>query len=169
MGKGYKVKIIVAQSGNRVIGKDGDLPWRLPEDMKRFSSLTSGHFVLMGRKTYYSLPTKFRPLPNRENIVLTRSADIPEVITTDSIDSAVREFKNQRLDNQDLWIIGGGEIYKECLAIADELHVTQVDAHIEGDTFFPEIQKDEFELISEEKPSVQMTPEFSFLIYRRKL
>ena len=123
------VALIWAQSTSGVIGRDGAIPWRLPEDMARFKDLTMGHAVVMGRRTWDSLPPKFRPLPGRRNIVLTRNphfqADGAEVIT--SVDDA--------LAVPDAWVIGGSEIYHLALPAATRCEVTEVDVdlHIDDD------------------------------------
>ncbi len=121
--------LIWAQSTSGVIGRDGAIPWQLPEDMARFKELTIGHTVLMGRRTWESLPARFRPLPGRRNVVLTRNphyeADGAEVIT--SLDEA--------LSLPDLWVIGGSEIYHLALPAAARCEVTEVDAdlHLEDE------------------------------------
>ncbi|HPX35265.1 MAG TPA: dihydrofolate reductase [Mycobacterium sp.] len=121
--------LIWAQSTSGVIGRDGAIPWQLPEDMARFKELTMGHTVLMGRRTWESLPARFRPLPGRRNVVLTRNphyeADGAEVIT--SLDEA--------LSLPDLWVIGGSEIYHLALPAAARCEVTEVDAdlHLEDE------------------------------------
>lgn len=123
--------ILAACSKNRVIGIGNELPWRLPEDLKRFKSLTIGKNVLMGRKTYESIG---KPLPNRTNIVLTRDKSFkPDgVLIYDNIENAASAF-------QDIVVIGGGEIYKQLIDISDKIELTLIDKHFEGDAFFPEI------------------------------
>ncbi len=119
--------LIWAQSTSGVIGRDGAIPWQLPEDLARFKELTMGHTVLMGRRTWESLPARFRPLPGRRNVVLTRNphyeADGAEVIT--SLDEA--------LSLPDLWVIGGSEIYHLALPAAARCEVTEVDADLHLD------------------------------------
>jgi dihydrofolate reductase len=129
-----KVSILVAMSTNRVIGRDGQLPWRLSADLRRFKQLTMGHPIIMGRKTYASIG---RPLPGRTSIVLTRQANVRSegVITVGSLDEALRLAKPL---TDEVFVIGGGEVYDQVLPIADRLYVTLVDAAIPGDTFFPE-------------------------------
>jgi dihydrofolate reductase len=154
------VTIIAALSRNRCIGKEGRIPWRLPEDMKRFKKLTTGHVVLMGRKTWESLPEKFRPLPDRINIVLTRQMDysLPEGVERfDSLDEALSAHPNE-----DVYVIGGSEIYEHALPIADRMELTYVDQHIDGDAFFPAFGADLW------KETARETHDgYSFVTYQR--
>ncbi|HXG38244.1 MAG TPA: dihydrofolate reductase [Bacteroidota bacterium] len=124
-----KLIIIAALSRNRVIGKDGKLPWHISEDLKRFKHLTTGHTVLMGRKTYESLG---KLLPNRRNVVLT-SHTIPNVETYPTLAQALQALEKE----EKVFVIGGGEIFAQLLDHADELHLTIIDKEVEGDTFFP--------------------------------
>ena len=124
--------MIAALDRNRVIGRDGKLPWHISEDLKRFKRLTKGHVVLMGRKTYESLG---KPLPDRRNIVLSSRA-IPDVESYRSLAEALRALK----DENTVFIIGGGEVFRQALPIVDGLHLTIVDGKHEGDTFFPEYE-----------------------------
>lgn len=124
-----KLAIIAALSRNRVIGKEGKLPWHVSEDLKRFKRLTTGHPVLMGRKTYEVLG---RPLPNRRNVVLT-SKQIPGVETYRAIPEALKALEDQDL----VFITGGGEIYSQLLERADIWYLTIVEGEFDGDTFFP--------------------------------
>jgi dihydrofolate reductase len=128
------VRLIWAQAAGGVVGYDNTLPWRIPEDLARFRALTTGGTVVMGRRTWESLPPRFRPLPDRRNVVVTRdpSYDAPgaEVIT--SLDDALAV-------SDDIWIAGGAEIYAATLPLADGLHVTDVDLQVDGDTFAPHV------------------------------
>ena len=129
------ITIIVAAAENNVIGKDNELIWHLSDDLKRFKNLTNGHHIIMGRKTFESFP---KPLPNRTHIVITRQENynVPEgVIVVNSLADAIDKAKE---DNQP-FIIGGGEIYKQALLFADKIELTRVHHTFEGDTFFPEI------------------------------
>jgi dihydrofolate reductase len=121
--------LIAALARNRVIGKDRSVPWDIPEDMKRFKSLTLGHVVLMGRGTYETLSS---PLTNRRNVVLT-SRHIEGVETYPTIGGALEVLQNE----EDIYVIGGGQIFAQLLLSASELRLTLVDLEIEGDTFFP--------------------------------
>lgn len=140
-----KISLIAAVGSNNVIGSDGDLPWSLPKDMKFFSSTTRGHHVLMGRKNYESIPKKYRPLPGRPNLVVTRQNDYqaPGAAIFQSIESAIEHAKNA--GEEELFIIGGGEIYKQTIAFADKLYLTHVDAAPSGDAHFPSFDESEFE------------------------
>ena len=127
------ISIIVAASENGAIGKDNQLLWRLPEDLKRFKRLTLNHTMIMGRKTFESIG---KPLPGRTSIVITRQQDFqPEgVIVVDSLEQAIKEAEN-RGDNE-TFVIGGGEIYKQALSLSDRIYLTKVHTKMEGDTFF---------------------------------
>lgn len=162
-----KIIAIVAMAENRVIGNDNKLPWHLPEDLKHFSKLTTGHSVLMGRKTYFSLPEKFRPLPNRKNFVVTRDAanlkNEKNIETVTNLKEFLTSIKNKKLhlSSEMLWIIGGSEIYKETKSFWDEIYLTKVNGNVEGDAFFPEFEQD-FKIMSEEK-----LEKCTFLIYKK--
>ncbi len=121
--------LIVAIARNRVIGKGGKMPWHISGDLKRFKRLTTGHTVLMGRKTFASIG---RPLPNRRNVVISSSPQ-PGVVTYRSVPEALQALK----DETKVFVIGGGQLYACLLDSADELYLTIVDQNVEGDTFFP--------------------------------
>ena len=123
-----KLALIAAIARNRVIGKDGKLPWHISEDLKRFKKLTTGHVILMGRRTFESMG---RQLPNRRHVVIT-SRSIPSVETYRSIPEALNALANE----EKIFVIGGGQIYAELLDRADELFLTMVDEEVDGDTFF---------------------------------
>lgn len=156
---------IVAMSKNRVIGKDGGLPWHLPEDLKRFKDLTTGHAVLMGRKTYESLPEKFRPLPNRFNIVATKDKNFsaPGVLVVHDVEVLIKKFIDGELNTptDTLWVIGGGQVYQTALPFFDEVYVTLVEREVEGDASFPEFEERYQETAHEQKDG------YSFLVYHR--
>jgi len=126
---------IVAMTGKRVIGKDNDLPWRLPEDLKMFKRTTSGHPIVMGRKTWDSLG-KYKPLPNRQNIVITRDSSWSDEGAT--VIHSPLELGGLELLNQQVYIIGGAQIYNVFLPYLDEIIVSHVFADHEGDTHFPD-------------------------------
>jgi dihydrofolate reductase len=134
-----KIIAIVAIAKNGAIGKNNRLLWRLGDDMKFFKLTTMGHTVVTGRKNYESIPDKFRPLPQRHNIVITRQPNYPApgAIVVHSLEEALQEAR--KLETQYCYIIGGGEIYREALQkdLFDELLVTHVDREYEGDVFFP--------------------------------
>jgi dihydrofolate reductase len=129
------VALIWAQAANGVIGQDGAIPWRLPEDMANFRTLTTGHTVVMGRLTWESLPERFRPLPDRRNLVLSRdpSWSAPGADRVGSLEAAVSCTQGE------LWVIGGAQVYAAAMAIADRLVVTDIDAPFDGDTVAPAI------------------------------
>ena len=139
------ITIIAAAGSNNELGKDNDLVWHLPDDFKRFKKLTTGHHIIMGRKTFQSFP---KPLPNRIHIVITRNTNYhPEgAIIVHSMTEALELSK----DDDQAFIIGGGEIYKLGMKIADKIELTRVNSSFEADTFFPEIPSDDWKLISEE-------------------
>ena len=127
-----KLAIIAAIARNRVIGKEGQLPWHIPEDLKRFKQLTSGHTVLMGRKTFDALG---QPLPNRRNIVLS-SAPVKGVESCRTIPEALKKLENEGL----VFVLGGGQIYSQLLEQVDYLYLTVIEKDYEGDTVFPEYE-----------------------------
>ncbi|MQY29718.1 dihydrofolate reductase [Nocardia aurantia] len=134
-----RVGLIWAQTTDGVIGAGNTIPWRLPEDSAHFKNLTWGHPVVMGRRTWDSLPDRFRPLPGRRNIVITRQPDwaADGAERADSLESALA-----LADTDNVWVAGGGEIYRAALGRATELHVTEVDADIAGDAYAPAIGPD---------------------------
>jgi dihydrofolate reductase len=132
-----EIILIAAVARNRVIGKDNRLLWNLPEDMAHFKALTAGHAVLMGRKTWESLPERFRPLPGRHNIVISRQAGYaaPGADLADSLETGLQRASTA----ERLFIIGGEQIYRQALPLADRLEITEVDLAPDGDAWFPEI------------------------------
>jgi len=135
------IAIIVAIDAKNGIGKENDLLWHLPEDMKFFKSQTSENIVVMGRKNYESIPEKFRPLPNRENVILTRNKDYKAegCLVFTSFQAILDHYNDE--EDRTMFIIGGGEIYKQALEqdIIDEMYITHVKKSFDADTFFPEI------------------------------
>jgi dihydrofolate reductase len=136
--------LVWAQTSTGVIGKDGGMPWRLPEDMQHFSRLTTGHPVIMGRKTWESFPDKYRPLPGRTNIVITRQPDwagtpaAEGAVVVKSLDDALLESQFAP-GHEMVWIVGGGQIFAQSMDLADVAVVTTIDTSAEGDTFAPEL------------------------------
>ncbi|HTU80151.1 MAG TPA: dihydrofolate reductase [Solirubrobacteraceae bacterium] len=157
------ISIVVARASNGVIGRDGGLPWRLPSDMRRFRELTSGGTVLMGRKTFESLPAAYRPLPGRRNLVLSSSAGYAaegaEVFP--DLGSALRACAGE------CFVIGGGAVYREALALADRAYVTEVAGEIGGDALFPELAPDEWRCVERGAPITEDEHSFSFCVYER--
>jgi dihydrofolate reductase len=135
--------LVVAYARNGVIGRDGDLPWHLPTDMRHFRELTTGGTVVMGRKTYMSIPERFRPLPGRRNLVLSRDPSFaaPGAEVFDDLDGALAAA------GEDGFVIGGGTTYAEVLPRAGRVWATEVDADVEGDTFFPPLDGAEWECV----------------------
>ncbi|MGY3213326.1 dihydrofolate reductase [Mucilaginibacter sp. HD30] len=129
------ISIIVAIAQNHAIGKDNKLLWYLPNDLKHFKTITSGHTVIMGRKTYDSVG---KPLPNRRNIVITRKQiDIPGCEVVNSLEQAIELCKTEH----EVFIVGGAEIYRQAMAITNKIYLTIVHQNFEGDTYFPEIEE----------------------------
>jgi dihydrofolate reductase len=135
-----KVSLIVAMDLEKGIGRNNDLMWHLPADMKFFRETTTNHVVVMGRKNYDSIPTKFRPLPNRENVVLTRNIDYKAegCLVFNSLEACLDHYKNEQ--EKTVFIIGGGEIYKKALELncIDEMYISHVNKTYGADTFFPD-------------------------------
>ncbi|MEK7086535.1 MAG: dihydrofolate reductase [Patescibacteria group bacterium] len=163
----HSLSLIVAIGRERELGMRGELLWRIPEDMKRFKELTVGHPVIMGRKTWKSLPERFRPLPGRTNIVVTRQAGYAAAgaIVADSFENA-RAAAARAPGADEIFIIGGGELYAVALPYADRLYLTLVDATADADTFFPPYEQD-FKIISDELGSGELPHRFLTLV--RKL
>ena len=162
-----KLIILVAMDEGRVIGKNGKIPWRLSSDLKRFRSLTSGYPVIMGRNTFESIG---KPLPGRENIILTRDKEFKRdgCYAVGSLKEAldlVASFNKEKI-----FIIGGGQVYKETLPFADEIELTLVDARLDGDTFFPEIKEIDWEEMKKEKHQADSENEYDYqyITYNKK-
>lgn len=155
------LSLIAAVARNRVIGKDNQLLWHLPEDMKYFRETTRGKPVIMGRKTWESLPEKFRPLPGRHNIVVSRNPDyaVPGATLSTSLEEAIRQAGN----NDEVFVIGGETLYRQALPLAHRLYLTEIDRDYTGDAFFPEIPTDTWEEISRQ----QGGSDFTFAIYEK--
>jgi dihydrofolate reductase len=142
------ISAIAALSRNRVIGRNNDLPWRLPDDMRFFMQTTKGHHVIMGRKNYDSLLPKFKPLPDRTNIVITRQQNFnaPGCTVLHAVEPAI-DMARKNSENE-CFIIGGAEIYTLAMPYTTRLYLTEIEAHIEGDTYFPEVDKRNWNEIS---------------------
>lgn len=142
-----KIKLIVAKAKNDVIGKDNDLIWHLPADMRFFTETTKGHIVLMGRRNWDSIPLKYRPLSNRINVVVTRNTEFnhEDCKVFHSVETALKHYTENaaNYEGQDLYIIGGGQIYAYCMEndLLDEMYVTFIDQAFDGDTYFPAIDE----------------------------
>ncbi|HSJ69183.1 MAG TPA: dihydrofolate reductase [Anditalea sp.] len=163
-----KISLIVAKAKNNVIGKDNGLVWKLSADLRHFKSTTTGHHLIMGRKTFESTD---KPLPNRTSVVITRNENytVPEghIVVTD-LQEALKACRLKKLEK--IFISGGGEIYKIALPYVDEMIITEVDAKPEGDTFFPDVNWNEWQETSRDHHSSDEKNEYSFDIvnYRRK-
>ena len=159
------INLIVAKASNNVIGAKNDLIWHLPNDLKHFKNLTSGHPIIMGRKTFESLG---RPLPNRTNIVVTRDKDwqAENIEKEFSLEKAIESAKKI---NEDIYIIGGGNIYKQAMEFADVLYITEVHHEFEGDTYFPEIDEEIWEEVDRENfmKDEKHPYAYSYVTYKR--
>ncbi|WP_298116026.1 dihydrofolate reductase [Flavobacterium sp.] len=157
--------LIAAVAENNALGKDNQLVWHLPNDFKRFKTLTSGHYIIMGRKTFESFP---KPLPNRTHIIITRQKNYKYegCIIASSLEKAIEMAPK----NEDVFVIGGGEIYKQSIEIADKIEVTKVHATFEADTYFPEIDLDKWKLVLEEhhKKDDKHNFDFTFQTYLKR-
>jgi len=140
------ITLIAAVAENNALGKDNQLIWHLPNDFKRFKEITSGHYIVMGRKTFESFP---KPLPNRTHVIITRQKDYKAegCIIVDSIEKAIEKCPK----NEELFIIGGAQIYQQSIDFADKIELTRVHASFEADAYFPEINLNQWKLIFEEK------------------
>lgn len=161
------IEIVAAIATGGVIGYQGDIPWRgqVPGDMRHFQELTTGHIVVMGRKTWESLPTKYRPLPGRTNIVITRGLVEGADITSDG-----SWLSRAHPDRERIFVIGGVEIYRLALPLAQRLHITEIDAIFPGDVFFPEINLDQWVVEGRLEPAESSKPRltYRFVTYVRK-
>jgi dihydrofolate reductase len=157
-----KISMIAAVSANGVIGKDNDLVWSLPDDMKFFKQTTAHHHVLLGRKNWESLPIKWRPLPNRTNIVITRnnSYEAAGSIVTNSLEKGLAIAKEA--NEEEAFIIGGGEIYRLGLPLSDRMYITEIAAEVDGDTFFPEWDKSKWLEVSRRHHEADERHAFAF-------
>ena len=140
------ITLIAAAAENNALGKDNDLLWHLPEDFKRFKQITSGHYIIMGRKTFESFP---KPLPNRTHIIITRQEEylVEGCLVVHSLEDAL-EIAPQ---NEEIFIIGGAQIYKQALPFADKIDLTRVHIELDADAFFPEFNTSEWNLVFSEK------------------
>ena len=160
-----KLTILVAMSDDRVIGREGGLPWRLSADLRRFKQITMGHCLLMGRKTYESIG---RPLPGRTSVVITHKdhLDVPEgVYVARNFGEALRRVAGQ----DEVFVIGGGEIYEQALPLASRILMTRVHARVEGDTYFPTFDPDQWRVVEEQRFSADENNayDYSFLTLDR--
>lgn len=152
------ISMIVAIAANRAIGKNNELLWHIPADLKRFKALTTGHTVIMGRNTYLSLPK--RPLPGRRNLVISDiiGENLPGCEQVYSIEEALEKCS----DHEENFVIGGASVYRQCLPFTDKLYLTKIHKDFDGDVFFPAINMSEWLLISEELIQPCSDHEFSY-------
>jgi len=159
------ISIVVAISQNNAIGKNNQLLWHLPADLKHFKKITSGNCIIMGRKTYDSIG---RPLPNRRNVVITRNTalKIEDVEVVTSLEDAISLCENEK----EIFIIGGAEIYKEALALTDTIYLTTVHQHYDADAFFPEIKSEDWLEIDSEshKADEKNKVDYTFSTLKRR-
>ncbi len=156
------ISLIVAASENNVIGRDGGIPWHLSDDFKFFREKTKGHPIIMGRKNYESIG---RVLPDRRNIIISRQTDfqVEGCETVSSLDEAINLASKD--EKEEIFVIGGGQIYEMAMSLADRIYLTRVHTELEGDVFFPEVSKDEWEEVSCEEHSADEKHNHSFTIY----
>ena len=160
------ISIIVAIAENYAIGKDNQLLWHLPEDLKRFKRITEGHNIIMGKRTYYSLPK--RPLPGRTSIILTDVLN--EQIDGCPMAYSIEDIINKCDKTNENFIIGGGSVYRQFFGIAQKLYITKVHASFEADTFFPEINLTDWEIIESvpHKADEKNKYDYTFITYQRR-
>ena len=158
------VTLIAAVARNGVIGLDNRLPWRLPADLKHFKALTLGHTVIMGRKTWESLPASFRPLPGRQNIVVTRDGSYRAggATVANSLPAAIAAAEPGAA-----CVIGGAELYAAALPLADRLQLTEIDASFEGDTHFPVIDQNQWSEVTRDTHHDEAGFDYAFVCYQR--
>lgn len=159
------ISLVVAASTNNVIGSDGGLPWHLPDDLRHFKRLTTGNPIVMGRRTFESIG---RPLPDRRNIVMTRDPDY--VAPGCDVVSSVREALDLLEDTDEVMIIGGGQVYRDFLPHADRIYLTRVQADVEGDTYFPDIDEAGWRLVSSEPHAADEKHAYAFdvMVFERQ-
>lgn len=173
------VSLIVAMGKNRVIGNDNKIPWKIPADMNFFKEVTMHHPVIMGRKTHESIG---RALPNRDNIVITRQVGYHaqtnsatpagissgDCVVVPDLSAAIDEAL--KVEKQEIFIIGGAQVFEQAMPLADKLYITEIDAEFPGDTFFPEINKDEWDLLESKSLNNHLTGGYTifFKTYLRK-
>ena len=160
-----KISLLAAVAHGGVIGRGGTLPWRIPEDMERFRVLTMGHPVVMGRRTWDSLPERFQPLPGRRNVVVTRNPGWQAEGAERT--ASLRQALSLLSAAPQVFVIGGGELFADALPLADELLLTEIDIEVKGDTFFPAWDRGEFRETSREARLSEDGTPFAFVAYAR--
>jgi dihydrofolate reductase len=151
------ITLIAAAAENNALGKDNQLVWHLPDDFKRFKQITSGHYIIMGRKTFESFP---KPLPNRTHVIITRQKNykVDGCIVVNSIEDAIKSCPKE----EEIFIIGGADIYNQSIDFADKIELTRVHANFEADAFFPEINLNHWKLTFKEKHAQDEKHNFDF-------
>jgi len=159
------LSLIAAVASNGVIGKDNQLLWHLPGDMRHFRETTRGKPVIMGRRTWESLPEKFRPLPGRLNVVVSRDPGFvaPGATLTGSLEDAIETAGSA----EETFVIGGAELYRQALPFADRLYLTEIAADFAGDTWFPEVSPEGWQEISRSQPVEETGLAYTFVVYQR--
>jgi dihydrofolate reductase len=160
-----RLSLIAAVARDGVIGRDNAIPWQLPEDARHFRTVTMGHPVVMGRRTWDSLPDRFRPLPGRRNVVVTRNPDW----LGDGAERAgsLEEALALLVEEPQVYVVGGAELYAQALPLANELVVTEIDAEVEGDVYFPTWDRAAFRESSREEHVSEDGVGFAFVTYKR--
>ncbi len=163
------LSLIVAVAKNGVIGKDNRLLWHLPEDMRHFRETTRGKAVIMGRKTWESLPEQFRPLPGRHNIVVSRNPDYCATGATlaASLEDALAKAE-QGNEGGEIFVIGGEQLYQQAMPCADRLYLTEIDEAFDGDASFPEVKAEDWLVVSSQPSQETSGLKYSFVEYRRR-
>lgn len=166
-----QIILIACVASNGVIGRVGDdgvgaMPWHLPEDLKHFRELTNGHAVVMGRKTWESLPERFRPLPNRRNIVITRNPDY--LATGAEVFGSIAAAHAACRNSEKFFIIGGGELYKLAINDADSLELTEIHQAFDGDAYFPDFPRDQWQQVFRDCHRSESGLDFDFATYVRR-
>jgi len=166
------ISLIVAHSSNRVIGVDGQLPWHIPDDLKYFKAITIGKPIIMGRKTFDSIG---KPLPGRLNIIITKNIDltIEECVVVNNLEAAITEaknyFKTQDTEQEEIFIIGGAQIFKQSMEFVNKIYITEVHAEYAGDVFFDELSDNDWIEVGRDLHDSQNDKiPFSFVTYNRK-
>ena len=164
------ISIIAAEAKNKVIGKGGEIPWKLSDDLKHFAKITKGHTVIMGRKTYESIAKRLgHALPDRKNVVITSNRDYvaPDSTVVHSVEEALNMFSS---DKEEIFVIGGSEIYKQFLPAAQKMYITEVSLTCDGDAYFPPYSNEDWDLVSTEvhKKDERNSCDFTFLEFIRK-
>lgn len=159
-----RINLIYARAANGVIGKDNAMPWHLPEDLAHFKRLTQGWPVIMGRKTWDSLPARFRPLPGRTNVVITRQADWQEAGAQPA--SSLADALSLCAASEEVWVIGGAQIYAQAEPLADRIEITEIDQYFEGDAFAPALGP-QWTATAREDHVAAGGLAFSFISYRK--